>query len=492
MRLASKVAINVSALTAGRLLNSITGIVAVGFAARYLHPDAYGALITGVAFTGLMAPLAELGVSTIGAREISKRPAETSRLLGGVFTVSLLLSLATFAVGVAAAFLVYPGAANELEREAILLLLLPTLVLAPATTAGTYFIAEQKNYLGMIASVLGSLSLITIVVLSATLDWGFTGVAAAYGANGAVFSVAMVALAARQKLRLRPSLDRELCTRLFRWALPLGGSLLVGALYWRLDVVLLSLLADREEVGPYGLAFKVVDVLMTVPGYMMLTLLPELARLSEQRERLDEVVQKAFDVMQTGAAPMVVFLAVFAHPVVTLIGGPEFSGAAPILQLLMVGVLIAYVGNVPVQAMVALNQQRSLFIITIAALIPNVALNLVFIPLWGGEGAAAAYVATEALILGLVLARFAKVATVPRPVHPWRFLIVLGLMAGVGLINVLPGIRDASVVVELAVGGVLSAAVYIGALYALHAVPAVVHESLVVPLWTRLRPGRAH
>ena len=62
MRLSGKVAINVSALTAGRLLNSVTGVVAVAIAARYLHVESYGALIAGIAFTGIIGSLTDLGI----------------------------------------------------------------------------------------------------------------------------------------------------------------------------------------------------------------------------------------------------------------------------------------------------------------------------------------------------------------------------------------------------------------------------------------------
>ena len=40
----------------------------------------------------------------------------------------------------------YPGEGNDLEREAIVLLMLPTLILPAASTVGVfYFIAEQKT-----------------------------------------------------------------------------------------------------------------------------------------------------------------------------------------------------------------------------------------------------------------------------------------------------------------------------------------------------------
>ena len=487
MRLSGKVAINVSALTAGRLLNSVTGVVAVAIAARYLHVDSYGALIAGIAFTGIIGSLTDLGTATIGAREIAKRPDERDQLLRAVFTVNTILCAFAIAVGLLAMVLLYGSEGDHLEREAILLLMLPTLILPAASTVGVYFITEQKNYLGMIASVGGSMALLALVVATELFGWGFTGIASAYAANGAVFSLIMIGQGLSRGIPLKPSLDRALVTQIMRWALPLGGSLVITALYWRLDVVLLSVLSTSEEVGPYGLAFKIVDVLVSLPMFMMLTLLPEFARLAEHRQRLEEIMQKAFSVMQTGAAPLLVFMVVFAPQIIETIGGDDFDDSIPILQVLMLGVVISYLAAVCAQGLIALNRQKLLFWLSIIGLAANGALNAVLIPLFGGIGAAWAYVGTEFVAIGLLVWQFTKFARFPRPMFVGRFVIASAATAAVGLIKLVPGVDSLPSIVVLAVGGVLCGVVYLGSLYALRAVPPVVDEAMLRPVWNRLR-----
>ena len=488
MSLARKVTINASALAGGRVLSSLSGLVAVGIATRYLHPDSYGALIAAIAFTGILIPLTDLGTSIIGARELAKRPDETDRLLGAIFTISALLSLAACVVGIGVMFAVYPGADHHLEREAILILLLPTLLGAPATTAGTYFISEQKAYIGAVASVIGSLALLGILAASAGLAWGFTGVAAAYAANSVVYAAFMLIFGLQRGVRMRPSLDRALCTQLLKWAVPLGLGVIVNAIYSRIDVVLLSALASQGEVGVYGLAYKVVDVLMILPAYITITLLPEFARLSEHRERLGQVTQKAFSLLQFATAPMLIVMVVFAGEVITMAGGADFSKAAPILQILMLTVLFSYLQAVCWQGLLAMNQQNAILRISLACLVVNVILNLALIPLWGGIGAAIAMAATEIAVVSFTFARFARLADVPRPVHLPQYLLAAGLGASVGLLKLVPGVDAAPSPVIFVTGGALVVVVYVAALYAMKAVPEVVRESLVAPIWARLRP----
>ena len=487
MRLSGKVAINVSALTAGRLLNSLTGVVAVAIAARYLHVESYGALIAGIAFTGIIGSLTDLGTATIGAREIAKRPNERNRLLRAVFTVNTILCVFAILVGLIAMFLLYPGQANELEREAILLLMLPTLILPPASTVGVYFITEQKNYLGMIASVGGSLALLALVVATQAFGWGFTGIAGAYAANGAVFSLIMVGQGLSRGIPLKPSLDRALVVQIMRWALPLGGSLVITALYWRLDVVLLSVLAGSAEVGPYGLAFKIVDVLgqpADVHDAHAAARVRAAGRAppATRGDHAEGVLGHA----DRGRAAAGVHGRVRPQ-VIETVGGDDFADAVPILQVLMLGVVISYMAAVCAQGLIALNRQKLLLWLSLIGLAANGALNAALIPLFGGIGAAWAYAATELVAISLLVWQFTKFARFPRPTFVGRFAVAAAATAAVGLIKLLPGVDSLPAIVVLAIGGILSGVVYLGALYALRAVPPVVDEALLRPIWNKLR-----
>ena len=70
-------------------------MVSVGITTRYLGLQAYGSLTAATAFVVLLAPLLDIGMSTIGARELAKRPAETERLLGLIGELEILLATET-------------------------------------------------------------------------------------------------------------------------------------------------------------------------------------------------------------------------------------------------------------------------------------------------------------------------------------------------------------------------------------------------------------
>jgi O-antigen/teichoic acid export membrane protein len=297
------------------------------------------------------------------------------------------------------------------------------------------------------------------------------------------------------RISLRPSLEPALSMRLLRAALPVGGALLISAVVWRLDTVLLSLFVTKSEVAPYGLAYKVLDFLAVLPAYITITLLPEFARLVSRRKELDAVMQRAFSVMQVGAVALLVFFVVFAHEVVTLAGGQEFEAAAPLLQILVVGVAISYLGGIFGQGFIALDRQRELFLFGALLVLPlNLGANLALIPLLGNYGAALAYVISEVVAVTALMFIYGRGAKVPRFHKPLRVAAAGCVMGAVALMRLLPGVEHAPALAVLAVGGVVSAALYVGALYALRAMPEEIHVNLFAPVWTRVagrRPSRA-
>lgn len=61
-------------------------------ATRYLGIEEFGLLLTAVTFVALFGVLADVGVWTIAAREIAKRPEDEAAILNTVSLIGLALS----------------------------------------------------------------------------------------------------------------------------------------------------------------------------------------------------------------------------------------------------------------------------------------------------------------------------------------------------------------------------------------------------------------
>jgi O-antigen/teichoic acid export membrane protein len=467
--LARQVAVTTAALVAARGVVIVAGIVAVGLASHYLGVGEYGALTAAMAFASSFAVLTDLGLSTVAAREIAVAPDRTRAIVGNVITVGLALGVAAAGLAVAAMFIAFPGDGRHDTRVAIAILLVQLAAAPFSGAARAHFTAAGRGHVIAVGdmALAGFMALATLVVVEA--DLGFLAVVAAV-AGGYVAQAIALAIAAARARGLYVSLDRREWATLTRLALPLGGALILNYLYFRLDILLLAWLKDDEAVGLYGLAYRVIEALMVLPGYVMLGLFPEIARSGTDPGRLSSLVGAAVAAMEVIALALVVTTIAFADEVVQVIGGGGFEDAAPVLRILMIAVGLSYLNGVYGNALVALGRQGALLRVTAAVLVVNIAVNLALIPPFGVEGAAVAVVISEVVGLYVIRRLYIGVASAPPPAPHLR-IAAAGAITGALLVLKLLLPDDLPAAAVAIVGGLLAMAVYGALALALRAVP---------------------
>jgi len=468
--LSERVAVNAPLLVISRMTSAAAGLAAVAVSTRYLGAATYGSLTIAMLYISLASVFTDAGLYMIAAREIAKHPDREQEIAANALTMGCALSLLIILLTLGSAQVVYAGANDRLVRLGVAILLVQLVTAAPMGVMGAHLIAHQRSWWTMGAAAVGGLASLALVLLAATQSLGFAAIAASY-ALVALVNLAVLRAVTARTLRLRLGFDYELWRQLGRWALPQGGILILGLLYFRADGLLLSFLRPHRDVALYGVAFKVAEVLFILPQYLMLTLFPAIARLDRGSQRLAEIMQKTLDSMLVVVLPLVVSGVGFATDVVGVLGGRQFGPSVLVLQVLMIGVAFWYFNSVYGNALVALNLQGRLFRNSAIVLIFNVALNLALIPPLGPYGAAVALAITEVMALSLTVRVYRQVAAPPRPRGLPRLLGAAGGMALVPLLIDGPLRSLAGPLVAALLGGALATLVYVALLYALRAVP---------------------
>jgi len=489
VNLSQKVAFNTTVLLASRLVVAASGLAGVAVSTRYLGPAEFGQLTVAIVLVSVFGFFTDAGLYTVAARELAKRPDEEHRILANVFAMGLVMSAGALAGALLITFVAYGGSGGALVRTGVLILAVQMLVSAVGGTASAYLIAHQRAVPTALAATASSVIFLGLLFLTIHFDLGFAGLAACFAVSGLV--TLLLPVLALRGVRLGLQRDSALWRQMFAWAVPQAGVLVLGVIYFRLDTFLLSFLSSASEVGRYGVAYRVLEVLTVAPIYLMSTLFPEIARQQPHSARLNEIVQGAFSTVALAAVPVVIVFAIFAEEIVAVAGGPDYLDAAPVVQFLVAAVALLFVNTVFFQSLVALNRQGKLFVLLVAVLVVNVGLNFALIPPLGATGAALSLVISEGAALALALLVFREVGEVPRLRRPLRLLGATALTAGIVLLlrEMLPIDRpdaglDASFTAALgplatlvAASGV-TAALWAGALLLLDAVPAEVRAGL--------------
>jgi O-antigen/teichoic acid export membrane protein len=196
---------------------------------------------------------------------------------------------------------------------------------------------------------------------------------------------------------------------LLRDVLPIGAGIVLSALYFRIDVLLLQMWNGTDAVATYNAVFRLVDGLRLLPAALVAVALPVLCRATT----LQPLVRTS--AIATGAAIAISAVLWFlADAVVPLLFGSGYAGGAPAFRILLLAFPLMSLNHALTCQLIGWHGHRAYAAACAAALLFNVAANAALLPASGIIGAAWTTVATEVVItlgsIGALIPRSARAA----------------------------------------------------------------------------------
>jgi len=203
--------------------------------------------------------------------------------------------------------------------------------------------------------------------------------------------------------RLEPfhlHMDRGLAIEMLREAAPLAVVIILGLLRQKLDALLLTALATQVDVGIYGAALRVHEVLITFPALFVALLYPVFSKLTPQGlSAVQPVFQRTSDVLLH--AGLCVGLAIWsaAPALAATLGAPQATDPLRLLSLALPGAFLGLGFSHLVYA-----EGRTGVVVRLYGFLVlfNLVANLLLIPRLAYNGAALASVCTEWLSMGIL------------------------------------------------------------------------------------------
>lgn len=174
--------------------------------------------------------------------------------------------------------------------------------------------------------------------------------------------------------------------KILREALPFVATAFFITLYFKIDVVLLSKLVSKEELGWYSASFKLIEALQFIPGVITGAAFPLMSRLFlNGKQQLKKSYQMLFKYLLFLALPMSMGVTILARPLIILIYGEEFLLAATSLKILIWALGFIFLNSLLASTMAVINRMKTFSIVIGFNVLLNVALNLILIPSWGAN-----------------------------------------------------------------------------------------------------------
>jgi len=407
MTLVRRIAYNTVISTGARAIAVALSLVSIGFIARYLGKEGFGSYSLILAFLYTFNILADLGLYSLMVREISRPGADEKKIASNIFTIRIVALLIFLGGGI---ILIWFFPYTSQIKLGVIIGSIGFLFLS----ASQILMGVFQKYLRIdkpgLADVIGRLIQLGLVILFIYLDLGFFAILLALITSClAIFILNW--LFAQKYIAINFAFDFSLWKKLLKTALPIAASIVLTLIYFKFDTIFLSLgFINRSsanpvaDVGIYNIAYKILEGLIFFPATLTGLIMPLLSKhaFSKPRE-FKKIFQKTLDVLIVFIIPLIIGLLILSLPIVVLVGGKEFAGSAPVLQILSFAIGLIFLGNLFGRAIIALDKQKTGAWIYFGGMIFNVVTNLIFIPKYSYLGAAGTTLATEFLVTILMI-----------------------------------------------------------------------------------------
>jgi O-antigen/teichoic acid export membrane protein len=454
-----QVLLNSGQLLAGRFVAGFLQFAAMALIARHLGAAEFGYWGYALGFVSFLAAATDLGLSTLVMRDLSLRSTKESAYLG----TAILLKVAICILAVAGALLI-ERVVNDDGEARILIWLLGFQMLIFSMTDLLYAMFRAREKLVIEAALrTGQGAAFLVVVVLLTL-WG----AAATAIAGGYIAVSMAGFGlavrlAHKSFQIDIAFDSKLARRLLAELWPLGTGVIMTTVYYYFDRVYMGSLGQTEAVGWYTAAYTfAIWVAITVTA-LRNAFLPAQSRALIEGNEPGDLLNAYGRVSVCAAITIGVSGVFFARPLLGVFFGREFEAGTFALQMLMITGGFMFLSSFYGSHLIVLGRQRLYLAGVTLGAVANVSLNLFLIPRYSLDGAAAATLASEAVVFLSMFAVCSKLIPQLKFIAiAWVPLRAAAVLAAVFLLASL--VLPTTVAVSLAMAAFLAAALRFGLL----------------------------
>ncbi len=247
----------------------------------------------------------------------------------------------------------------------------------------------------MIASLFGSVTSFAFVALFSL--WGFPlkFILLAFAFGGIAESLSALFFTDEELFPLK--IDFGFVKKIAKETLPITLMLFFNLIYFRIDMILLSVFRPGEDVAIYDLSYKVFDFLIALPLFLSNVLYPMFLE-AEKNSRKVKPKLIVYTLVFIGLGILVALPVWFLSPLLSFIRIEFIKSVIP-LHILLLSLPIFFATSILQWLLIAKKQQLFLMYIYLFATILNVILNVIFIPSYGYVASAIITGISELLVL---------------------------------------------------------------------------------------------
>ncbi len=417
MSVARLLAWNTGVQIVGKVVSTIIGIFIVAIITRHLGQEGFGKYSTANAFLQFFAIILDFGLNVMIVQMLGESAGDEEaeqRIVSATFTLRTVTALILLsAAPIIALLFPYP---SDLK---IAIFALWASFFTAALNQIVVGVQQRhfKMHIVAISEVAGRIFLLLGLCIALVFHWGLIPIVLIVSLGGTL-NFLINFLVARRYASFAWNWDVPFWKMLLRRSWPIGVSILFNLIYFKADTLILGWYSTHQggnlaEVGIYSAAYRVLEILTTLPFMYAGVLLPLIAKAWKQEDRsgFSTLLSHSYNAMVLLAAPLMAGIFMLAQRSMVLVAGKDFAISGNVLRVLIIAVGIIFFGTVSSYAIVALDAQRKMLPIYIITAIVTLLGYSIFIPRYGMWAAAwltvfsEGCVALAATIMSLILSK---------------------------------------------------------------------------------------
>lgn len=386
------------------LLGIIYPMITFPYISRVLMAENVGRINFGNSVISYFSLFASLGVTTYAVRECSKYRDNRKKLgevASQIFSINILSTIIAYA-----ALAVTLIIARNLDSYRTLICIQSATILF--TTVGADWMNTAMEDFKFIAIRTMAMQVVSLLLMflfvkkpEDYLLYALISVIASSGAN--IINIFYRRKYCRTRLTIHMDLRKHLPPVMMLFSLVLSQTI-----YTNSDTTILGLIRGDFEVGLYSTSVKMYNIVNTVVASVAWVVMPQLSEKFAKKNyaEINRLLKHSLNFIIVIGLPCIVGLNVITKEVICLLAGKEYLGAVTSLRILTIALACSYIGGwIGNMIMLPSGREKVALKASIISALVNVVLNLVFIPIWGLNAAAATTAAAEFVSL-LICVRF--------------------------------------------------------------------------------------
>jgi O-antigen/teichoic acid export membrane protein len=431
--------------TAGFVVSNLLAAAGAVVVLRYLGVTEFGRYGVVMALVAIMQGVTDAGLSVTGTRELALATSADERRRMLAHLVGLRVALTAVGVFAAVGFAALVGydstlvTGTALAGAGVFLISVQSAMLIPLSV-------DLRNVALTVNEALRQGLLVASFVLLALAGSGLLAFFAVQIAIGLILLAATPLLLQRRD-RVRPRWTAGELRKLAAVGMPVALAAVLTAAYFRVLVVLMSLSSDdAEQIGLFVTSTRIFELVAALPVMLSVIVLPVVTVAArDDRERLRYVVGQMTQLMAVSGALVTIAIALAAEPILRMLGGVEYVGAAPVLRIQSIALLTLFVTAAWSPTLIGMHRQGSVAAATAIGLLIAIVAGIVLVPVAEAEGAAVAAAVADGFVLvaAYVLLRRAGPGRELSLRFVPRLVLAAALALAIALVPGLPPVLDA-------------------------------------------------